>query len=161
MTKKEKESLLGQASVKISEAMRIIERMQRQCNSSKEEKEELIWIYQAINSASFHIAMTRMKYWEAPPLANQNLWDMNKIKVLIFTDGSTKTFKIGDYEIAEVWRNDHPIWGPTGIWQYRVTPMCKMELTDRGQDTAIGDVKHIIQYQLNLWGIDVEFVEGK
>lgn len=62
MKKKEKESLLEQASVKISEALIIIESIQHQCNSSKEEEEELIMINQAIHGASFHIAMVLMKY---------------------------------------------------------------------------------------------------
>ena len=78
---------------------------------------------------------------------------MNKVKIAIFIEGAKTTFIANSKVIANVWRDES-----SHVWRYRVEPTNCQNWTDRSQDTAINDVKHIVTRELNRWGFSAEFV---
>ena len=79
--------------------------------------------------------------------------EMNKVKIKIFIEGAKTTFIANSKVIANVWCDES-----SHVWRYRVEPTNCQNWTDRSQDTAINDVKHIITRELNRWGFLAEFV---
>lgn len=79
---------------------------------------------------------------------------MSKVKIAIFVEGSNVNFIANNKRIATVWQGENSC-----VWRYRVEPANVHNWTDRGQDTAIDDVKYIIARELNRWGFSIEFTK--
>lgn len=79
---------------------------------------------------------------------------MKRLLISINKKGHDVTFMLKGETIAKVWRSEI-----AHIWRYQVNPVGLNGSTDRSQDTAIEDVKHIITRELGRWGLTVLFIE--
>lgn len=78
---------------------------------------------------------------------------MERIQISINKKGHDVTFTLKGEAIAKVWRS-----AIAHIWCYQVYPVGLNGSTDRSQDTAIEDVKHIITRELGRWGFSLIFI---